>query len=79
MALSVRTTRVPVLMLKWLIFLVFAAILFYGWRQKRRRPEVSAVDRLVRCTRCGRHLSIHAAACRGDGDYRCPQHAGDNQ
>jgi hypothetical protein len=66
-------------MLKWLILAAFAVILFYGWRQKCRRPKVSAADRLVRCTRCSRHLSIHAAVCRGDGDYRCPQHVGDDQ
>ena len=79
-ALRFRTsTRISVLMLKWLMLAVFAALLFYGWRHRQRHLKRSAVDRLVRCTRCHRYLSVRSAVCRGQGDYRCPQHAGEDQ
>ncbi|ACK80344.1 hypothetical protein AFE_2897 [Acidithiobacillus ferrooxidans ATCC 23270] len=77
MALSVRTTRVPVFMLKWLILMAFVALLWYG--RRHRRPRAPRIDRLVRCARCNRHLPLQEAVRRADGDFCCPQHAGDDQ
>ncbi|WP_414040845.1 hypothetical protein ACJU26_01745 [Acidithiobacillus sp. M4-SHS-6] len=64
-------------MLKWVLLAGCAAVLFYFWRQKkrqaRRRP---ALESLVRCSRCGRYVSVHSALRSAEGDYRCIQHAG---
>ncbi|MFA7495857.1 MAG: hypothetical protein WCY67_06050 [Acidithiobacillus sp.] len=65
-------------MLKWLLLGAFAGFLIYAWRRKQRhRKSAPQVESLVRCSRCHRHLSIHSAIRRSDDDYRCTQHAGD--
>lgn len=67
-------------MLKWVLLAGFAGVLFYWWRQKQRHPrQRPEVESLVRCSRCGRYISVHSALRTTEGDYRCSEHAGPKQ
>jgi hypothetical protein len=65
-------------MFKWLLLAGFLGLLFYFWRQKQRIPKKHPeVESLVRCSVCGRHISVHSAMISAKGHYRCTLHAGD--